>query len=207
MSPRGRPRTPKEAKRKAVKIRLAPRLHAGQVTEPYAIMEEIIATRRQDLDGVKIGIAWHAGWRPDADGVRVHGKCLKRTDLDRAIDGYDFLIVLNEQSWQAFDEKAKRRLITHELEHAQIARDGNGEIKIDDKGRVVTRIRKHDFADFRDIVEQFGLPPCLSDVQINDADRGLLRIAEEKHRTAEGATKDLQIIRLKFKGLRGCACA
>jgi hypothetical protein len=177
--------TVKEPKRKAVKVRLAPRMHAGQVTEPYRIMEAIIASDREDLADVKIGLAWHTGWRPDADGVRTHGKCVKRTDLDRSLDSYDVMILLNEQSWKAFDETSKQRLLFHELEHAQIARDKNGQPLIDDKGRVVIRMKRHDVADFADVIERFGLPPCLQDVDIADSDRPLLKLAEQKAENAD----------------------
>lgn len=174
----------KEPKRKAVKVRLAPREHAGQVTEPYRIMEAIIESDRQDLKDVRIGIAWHTGWRPDADGVRTHGKCIKRTDLDRSLDTYDVMIVLNEQSWKGFDDAGKQRLIFHELEHAQVARDKNGEPLIDDKNRIVIRMKRHNVADFADVIERFGLPPCLQDVDIADGDRPLLKFAEQKAKSA-----------------------
>jgi hypothetical protein len=223
MSPRGKPRKDREPKRKAVKIRLCERMHTGKIVEAYRIMEAIIATDRKDLAHLKIGIAWHTGWRQDADGVKTHGKCLKRSDLDRSLDGYDAMIVLNEKSWLAFGEQDKLRLITHELEHIQIASDKNGGPLIDDKGRQVIRLKRHDVADFACIIARFGLPPCLSDVQIHDADRPLLQLAEAKEPAAETnlpagpgeagqAKKDAsrtsfgEQIALKFKGLRGCKC-
>lgn len=215
MSPRGRPRKDKECKRRAVKIRLAQRMNAGKVTEPYQIMEEIIATDRKDLVAVKIGIAWHTGWRPDADNVRTHGKCQKRSDLDRSLDTYDAIIILSETSWLAFTGSDKVRLITHELEHIQLASDKNGEPLIDDKGRQVIRMKRHDVADFASIIQKFGLPPCLSDVQIADADRPLFKLAEEKVGSPTTATNVPEggpehgkhtAFECKFKGLRGCKC-
>jgi len=201
MSPQGRPRTKKEPKRKAVKVRLCAREHAGKVTEPWRIMEAIVAGERKDLDGLKIGIAWHAGWRPDADGVRTNGKCVKRSDLDRSLDGYDAMIILNEQSWGAFSDNDKYRLLAHELEHIQIASDKNGEPLIDDKGRPVIRLKRHDVSDFASIIKRFGPPPCLTDVDIADADRPLLKLAEEKDDV--GPQRDLrEEIPLKFTGLR-----
>jgi hypothetical protein len=213
MSPRGRPRKNKEVKRRAVKVRLCERMHSGKIVEPYRIMEGVIATERKDLVHLKIGIAWHVGWRPDADGVRTHGKCAKRSELDRSLDGYDAIIILNEKSWLAFGESDKLRLITHELEHIQIAADKNGEPLIDDKGRQVIRMKRHDVGDFASIIQKFGLPPCLTDIQIADADRPLLKLAEQKN-MATAAPKDAQpaknkpaepeCLALKFSGLRGC---
>ncbi len=212
---RGRPRVPREQKRKAVKVRLAPRMHAGQVTEPYRVMESIIATDRKDLAGVKIGIAWHTGWRPDADGVRTHGKCVRRSDLDRSLDSYDVMIVLNEQSWQAFDDAQKERLLFHELEHAQIARDKNGGPLEDDKGRVVIRMKRHDVADFACVIERFGLPPCLQDIDIHDGDRPLLKLAESGAASAKDASppgaqasepEGPLTIKIKFSGIKKVKC-
>lgn len=216
MSRRGRPRTNKEPKRKAVKIRLCERVHSGKLVEPYRIMEEIIAADRPDLANLHIGIAWHTGWRPDADGVRTHGKCQKRSELDRSLDTYDAIIILNEKSWLAFAAEEKLRLICHELEHIQIASDKNGEPLIDDKGRQVIRMKRHNVADFASIIQKFGLPPCLSDVDIADAGRGLLQIAEEKAAGRTGETEGAgsphpapdipEHTKLKFKGLRNCEC-
>ncbi len=170
----------KAPKRKAVKISIIPPRHAGRETEPYQFMHERIESCRKDLSDVKIGLAWHAGWRPDADGVRTHGKAIKRTDLDRSLDGFDAIIELNRQSWQAFDEKAKRRLIAHELEHIQVTRDRNGEVLLDDKNRVVIRIRKHNIADFDNIIREFGVAMMPTETEIADADRPLLKLGESK---------------------------
>jgi hypothetical protein len=218
----GRHKIDREPKRKAVKVRLCERLHSGKVVEPYRIMEEIVAGDRQDLADIKIGIAWHTGWRPDADGVRTFGKCAKRGDLDRAMNGFDFLIILNEQAWGAFSDDRKRRLIYHELEHAQVCRDKNGAPMFNDKSRVVTRVKKHDVGDFRCVIEKFGLPENLTDIQIADSDRPLLAFAEAKQKTpksekaAAGETACVKVSpglmgpdtteerKLKFKGLKGC---
>ncbi len=66
-----------EKKRKRVPVRLAKRLHGGKTTEPYELMDKIIGEKRSDLQkaGVKIGIAWNSGWRPDADGHLQFGNC------------------------------------------------------------------------------------------------------------------------------------
>lgn len=181
---RGRPRgSGTGKKRKPVKVQFLKRTHAGKTTEPYEIMDRLIKTERADLKDVKIGIAWSLGWRPDADGNLTLGKCCKRADLDRELDEYDFIIKLNKDAWQTLSDEHKERLIFHELEHAQLSLDSNGDPKKDDRGRLVCRTRKHDFAEFRSVVEKYGWQDDLSKLAqagINDASRPLLAEAEKK---------------------------
>lgn len=54
---RKRSSSTKVKKRKRVTVRLLNREHAGQVTEPYQIMERLLATHHGNLEGAKIGIA------------------------------------------------------------------------------------------------------------------------------------------------------
>jgi len=190
MAKRGR--KPKGPKRRAVKISLAPRENAGKVTQPYRIMEALIHQERADLRKLRIGIAWHSGWRADADGVRTLGKCIKRTDLDRAMDGFDFMIVLNQEAWSAFTDRQKERLIFHELCHAQVCLDKSGFPMFDDKGRLVTRTRRHNVTAFREEITEYGWQEDLSEIAnagIADADRGLLKIAEAKAQERSASDK------------------
>jgi hypothetical protein len=141
-------RGPKARKRKRVTVQFLKRIHAGKITEPYEIMEKIIAECRADLKDVRIGIAWRIGWRADSDGYMQMGKCRKRGDLDRELDDYDFIILLNKEAWPTLERQHKERWMLHELEHAQVCTDSNGEPKKDDRGRLVCRIKKHDSKSF-----------------------------------------------------------
>jgi len=173
MAKRGRPSKPKKAT-----IEFLPREDsAGQAREPYAIMERLIATERADLVQARIGIAWRIGWKRDKDGLLKCGQCKKRSELDRTLDAYDFVILLNKEAWPGFTAEQRERLIYHELCHAQIEVDDNGDEKRDEAGRLVIRGRKHDIQDFRDVVERYGWDEDLSDLaqrNIADADRPLL---------------------------------
>jgi len=176
-----------EKKRRKVTVQFLKRTHAGKVTEPYEIMERLVKNERADLKDVKIGIAWRLGWRQDADGNLQIGQCKKRADLDRELDEYDFIILLNKEAWPTMDEtmddKHKERLILHQLEHAQLSLDSNGEPKRDDRGRLVCRIRKHDFEDFRSVIKKYGWQDNLSEIAkaaIADAERPLLAVGKNK---------------------------
>lgn len=176
MAKRGRPAQPKK-----VKIKFVERQDDdGRVREPYAIMERLIATERADLAQARIGIAWREGWKRDKDGLLKCGQCKKRNELDRTLGEYDFVILLNREAWRGFDGRQRERLIFHELCHAEIETDANGDEKRDEAGRLVTRGRKHNIQEFREVVEKYGWDEDLSDLaqqNIADADRPLLAAA------------------------------
>lgn len=130
----------------------------GEVTEPYRIMDALIVQHHPHLADANIAIAWRFGWTEDADGRLRLGQCSKGSDLDRELHGFDFVILLNHEAWNhaEFTEKQRRMLIDHELCHAQVAEDEDGEVKRDVKQRIVYRIRKHDIEEFEEIVQRHG---------------------------------------------------
>jgi hypothetical protein len=172
----------KPKKRKRVTVQLLKRMHAGEVTEPYRVMEELLKTEHGHLEGVKIAIAWRLGWRADTDGYLKIGQCRKRGDLDRELDTFDFVIMLNKEAFPTLSDKQKRAVIDHELCHAKVVVDTDGNPKRDDRDRLVCRIRKHDVEEFRDVVERHGLYTAhlsaIAQAAINDAKRPLLAAAE-----------------------------
>lgn len=152
----GRRRVPQEKKQKRVTVKLIQRMVGGKITEPYKIMEELVKTKRDDLKKLKIGMAWRAGWRADQDGVLTLGQCRKRGDLDRELDDYDLIILLNEDAFPTLKPPEKERLIYHELTHAQVVMDKDGDPKVNDRDRIVMRIRKHDIQAFKCEIEEYG---------------------------------------------------
>jgi len=151
------------------------------------MMEELKAKHHSNLDGAKIAMAWRLGWRSDSDGIMTLGMCRKRGDLDRELDSFDFAILLNQEAWKGLNESQKRALIDHELCHAQIVIDSDGNQKVDDRDRIVCRIRKHDCEEFKCIVERHGFWTSdlaeLAQATINDAARPLLAEAAKASST------------------------
>lgn len=141
--------------RKKITVKLINREHAGEVVEVYRIMERLKADRN-DLFEAKIACAWRYGKKADADGRLWLGQCKKGSDLDRSLHGYDFVILLNYEAWQSLDVKQREALMFHELTHAAVSKDANGEAKTDEEGRVVYRIRKHDLEEFREVANRYG---------------------------------------------------
>jgi len=172
----------KPKKRKRVTVQLIPPKHAGETPEPYRLLEEIRAVEHNHLADAKIGMAWRMGWRADADGHLRLGQCRKRGDLDRELDGFDFIIMLNREAWPTLNDKQKRALIDHELCHAQLSMDADGNPKRNDRDRLVCRLRKHDTEEFRAVVNRHGLwtadLEAIARAAINDAKRPLLAVAE-----------------------------
>jgi hypothetical protein len=107
---------------------------------------------------VRIALAWCTSWKPDVDGRITLGKCKKATDLDRELAPFDFVILLSRDFWEnpRVIDAQRRALLDHELMHAAITYDENGDAKVDARGRTVYRIRKHDLEEFTDIVARHG---------------------------------------------------
>lgn len=131
----------------------------GTDTEPYRILSEVREEFHEELRGASIALAWQRSLKPDTDGHLVLGKCMKASDLQRELVDYDFVILLNSEVWndEGFTIEKKRALIDHELCHAAPAVDKETEEqKVDERGRRVWRLRKHDIEEFREIVERHG---------------------------------------------------
>jgi len=170
----------KPPKRKKVTVELLERKHAGKVTEAYRIMEELVEKHHSQIKDAKLAIAWRFGWGADPDGHLRLADCKKGSDLDRSMHGYDFVFLVNHEAWNQgrLDEQQKRLLIDHQLCHAAVCMDSNGEPKQDEKGRQVFRKRKHDVEEFTEVMSRYGTDinrlAKLAEAGINDSKRPLL---------------------------------
>jgi len=152
-------RRTRAAKVKAVPYTLIPR--DSDVGRPmYERLHMLIDEHHEELSqlNVRIALAWATAWKADVDGRVVLGKCKKASDLDRELAPYDFVILLNREFWQnpRVTDLQRSALMDHELMHAAIAYDEQGDPKHDERGRVVYRIRKHDLEEFCDIPARYG---------------------------------------------------
>jgi hypothetical protein len=107
----------------------------------------------EELRHAEVGLAWRKALKADVDGHIVLGRCVKISDLHREFISFDFVIVLNKEYWDDFDDEQRLALMDHELCHASFSLDRLGEPKEDEKGRQVWRVRKHDIEEFREVVE------------------------------------------------------
>lgn len=124
----------------------------------YQLLDQLVGQHHHDLSQARIGLAWCSSWKPDVDGRVTLGKCKKASDLDRELAAFDFVILLSRSFWtDTFTTDLQRRaLLDHELMHAAMAHDKSGEPVVDERGRRVYRMRRHDLEEFSVIAERYG---------------------------------------------------
>lgn len=146
------------AKAKKVNFKLIPEMDEGHEPEPYELLREVRDNWHSELDAAKIALAWKLREQSDMDGHLVLGKCIKVSDLQKEFAEYDFIILLNKEIWEMeFTRAMKVALLDHEMCHAAVATDDEtGEVKRDDRGRIVYRMRKHDIEEFQSVVRHHG---------------------------------------------------
>lgn len=145
------------AKPKKVSYRLIDR--AGDEGAPmYALLEELVDAYHRDLQQARIALAWCLSWKPDVDGRVTLGKCKRAGDLDRELAAFDVIILLQRSFWQdpLTTDLQRRALVDHELCHASVKYDNDGEPAVDERGRIVYRTRKHDLEEFSEIADRYG---------------------------------------------------
>jgi len=121
------------------------------------IMRDMTNRHHEELRNATIAPAWMIRNKTDRDGILVLGKMKKATELERLAHGNDAFLLLNQEAWERFDDRQKRALIDHELEHLTVSLDeGTGEPKLDGHGKTRYRIRKHDVEEFQAIISRHG---------------------------------------------------
>lgn len=113
-----------------------------------------------ELEGATIGLAWHEGYKPNADGRMILAKCVKTPALWRETADYDFLVVINQAWWYEIKTTDEQRIavLDHELCHAAPALDPvTNKQLLDRRGRKVWRLRDHDIEEFHGVVHRHGL--------------------------------------------------
>lgn len=125
----------------------------------YVLLDKLVATYHKELSEARIALAWCTSWTPDPDGRVKLGMCRKASALDRELSQWDFVILLRKTFWQDLrvSELQRTALLAHELKHAAPKFDAKGEPAIDERGRRLWRIRKHDIEEFAEIVERYGM--------------------------------------------------
>jgi len=125
--------------------------------EVEAIAKDIIDKIRPYLGHVKITYLW----RPEAaisDDKVVAGMCIRVDDRNRVIHDQDFIIEIAKDVWdESPTDEFKRALVDHELGHAGLRMEENGDVIYDEKTtRPKTYIKKHDIEEFEDVLERHG---------------------------------------------------
>ena len=179
-------------KKTPTKVRPIPRKHSGKVTEPWAIMEKLIAEVEQfaPLKVAKIKLWWQKDWKADVDGIAVGAQVCKASEIDRNLaeessgETVDLFIKLPETQWPALDDVEKEHRLFHELCHIKQAKNSNGEQKRDEKDRLLWRLAKHPITAFFEELERYGYEAVIEHNQkilesISHAERPMEKIFDE----------------------------
>lgn len=125
----------------------------------YAMLEDYCERYHQHLFPNRVACAWAFSWKANEDGQVTLGKCKRASDLDKEFMAFDFVILLNRDFWidLRVTEPMREALLDHELSHAELALDKEGEPKIDERNHLIFRTRKHDIEEFTAIVGRHGV--------------------------------------------------
>jgi hypothetical protein len=142
--------------KKVVYELLSPDMEIGRPI--YELLKKIMNAHHEELvrTNARVALAWCKNWKADVDGIVTIGKCKKASELDRELASFDFVILLSQSFWYEANEKQRAALLDHELMHAAVQYDADGEPVVDTRGRQVYRTRKHDLEEFSDIVGRHG---------------------------------------------------
>lgn len=82
--------------------------------------------------------------------VKLHGvpcaAVIKKTNVEQRTQGMsDTTIVIDQHVWEKLSEPERLALIDHELYHIDVQRDEGGEVKTDEAGRPVIKLKPHDW--------------------------------------------------------------
>lgn len=88
---------------------------------------------------------------------------LARWLLAKVCDGLpDFIMILDDTFWRQATPLQRTALVDHELRHAAVARNKDGEERFTEEGDPVWAIAPHDLEEFNAIVQKYG--PYLPDI-------------------------------------------
>ena len=150
--PRGRKRGEPKPKRVSYEL-------LDDKAPEYKLLTRLVKAHHTELRDARIKLAWCTSWRADVDGRQKLGACRRASDLDRELAEHDFVILLHKPFWTSIDVTDHQRaaLLDHELCHAGVAHDTTGEPKVDERGRTVFRLVRHNLEEFNEIAERYGL--------------------------------------------------
>lgn len=144
------------SKPKKVSIELIDR-DSDEGRDIYLRAQALVDEHHDHLRAAHIALAWKLGWKPNPDGRLKLGECRRASELDVKLHGFDFVILLNRESWiEDLSPEQQDALLDHELSHAVPQIDEDGDQKVDAEGRLLWRIRGHDLEEFHDVVARHG---------------------------------------------------
>lgn len=146
---------------KKIQQRLLPRTGVQDDSQlPYILIDRYVRTYHQELMDMKIAVAWHYGFKPGHDGKMILGQFQILNDLQRQMNGFDGVMLLNFTWWHhpEVNLEHKETLIDHELCHPRVLLDQDTGLPCQDElGNVRYYNRRHDVEEFSCIIERHGV--------------------------------------------------
>lgn len=146
-------------KLKPVKIELIQRGNAAQL---YGLVDTALSKWHQHLNSPHVLLWWSSSWKPDKDGHTKLACISKSSDRLKEVVEHDLCIDLNKELWNTLNPDQQLAVIDHEFCHVDLVETEDGP-KLDERGRTVYRMKRHDLEEFRAVVDRHGL--YLADVQ------------------------------------------
>jgi len=127
--------------------------------EVYTLMNELINEYHLNLRNVKIKCLFYNKPRKRC-GKIILGTAEAVSPKFNYLTNIDFIISIYENTWDTMAEQEKKALIDHELCHCFVGEDKHG--------NPVYKTIPHDFEEFKEIIERYGLWQdniCVDDIE------------------------------------------
>jgi hypothetical protein len=127
--------------------------------ELTGLVERMMEEFHDDLTAHRVRV----GCRFCVGDLKLHGypcaAVVQIMSYERRFQGApDAMVTVDKIAWDGLSEEEKAAVIDHELEHLAIARDKQGQARVDDLGRPKLRMRLHNLivGGFRSIIDRHG---------------------------------------------------
>ena len=149
----------KKRKKSRSYVLVNPRGKDAEAKKVYAMVRDLVSEQHEDLRQATIGVAWCTTWTPDADGRMKLAAAKIAGDLDRELQAFDVVVILNQNFWRNREVSDAQRtaVMDHGLSQVLLRFDRNGEPVEDEKGRKVYRRRKFDIQEFTGVIKRHGI--------------------------------------------------
>lgn len=102
-------------------------------------------------------LMWRYNVKPDQDGYILLANISKSSDQVRELRPHDFIIGINKDVWDMLDAQQKTVVIDSQLERIAICLDKDDNVREDDHGRVIYRLKKQQVIDEQILQRRHGL--------------------------------------------------
>jgi hypothetical protein len=124
----------------------------------YGLLKDLIERQHTHLLQARIALAWCTSWKRNVDGRLKQWACKRASELDRELHPYDFVILLNKNTWfePVVTDRHREAWLDAALCAAGVAHDTTGEPVVDERDRMVYRIIDFDVVGHLANIARYG---------------------------------------------------